>query len=187
MRLIKPLLAFALLSLPFMAHAGDFEGQFKFTSKAPKEDIFGTAKGTAALTGSAKDLTSLKGTITVPVASMMTGNNMRDEHLRSPTWLDAAAHPNITFAIKSVVVVSSEDKGKYTQAELKVTGDFTLHGVSKEITAPVTAKIKPDGKAKLTTDFSIALADYKVEGKAGVVGDKVGSSIECKASLKGSL
>ncbi|MCA9543107.1 MAG: YceI family protein [Myxococcales bacterium] len=187
MRLIKPLLAFALLSLPFMAHAGDFEGQFKFTSKAPKEDIFGTAPGKAALTGDAKDLTTLKGTISVPVAGMQTGNAMRDDHLRSATWLDAAQFAEITFTVKSVAVAKSEDKGKFIEAELKVTGDFTLHGVTKEITAPATIKIKPDGKAKITTDFTIALADYKVEGKAGVVGDKVGTSIACGATLTGSL
>ncbi len=188
MRVIKPLLLLtALVGLPFMGHAAPFTGQLKFTSKAPKEDIFGTAEGKADLKATPTDLTTLTGTITVPVSTMKTGNEMRDQHLLSPTWLDGAQFPNITYTVKSVVVGSTADKGKYTEAQVKVTGDFTLHGVTKEVVAPATLKIKPDGKTKITTEFNIALGDFKVEGKAGVVGDKVGSTIACEATLVGSL
>ena len=40
-------------------------------------------------------------------------------------------------------------------------------------------------KSKITTKFAIKLADYKVEGKAGLVGSKVGESIDCEATLVG--
>ena len=49
-----------LLGAP-QADAGAFKGKFKFTSKAPKEDIFGTATGQATLSGDIADITTVKG------------------------------------------------------------------------------------------------------------------------------
>ena len=69
------------------------KGKFKFTSKAPKEDIFGTATGQATLSGDIADITTVKGSITVPVKTMETGNTVRDDHLRGPDWLDERAFP----------------------------------------------------------------------------------------------
>ncbi|MEL6179932.1 MAG: YceI family protein [Myxococcota bacterium] len=182
---------FVASSLSLVAQSADaasFKGQFKFTSKAPKEDIFGTAKGTADLTIDPNDLTKLKGTITVPVKSMETGNETRDEHMHGSDWLDAGKHPNITFTITSVALDGAvKDSNGVKAAKLKVTGKFTLHGVSKTLTAPATIKWKADGKAKITTKFKIKLADYKVAGKDGVVGSKVGTSIACQVSLVGSV
>ena len=170
------------------ADAGDFKGKFKFTSKAPKEDIFGTATGKATLSGDLADITTVKGSITVPVNTMETGNTVRDDHLRSPDWLDEAKYPNIVFDVESVALdgAISEEKGMKA-AKLKVTGKFTLHGVTTPLTSNATIKWKEDGKAKITTSFTIALADYQVKGKAGIVGSKVGSTIACEATLVGSL
>ena len=170
------------------ADAGDFKGKFKFTSKAPKEDIFGTATGKATLSGDLADITTVKGSITVPVKTMETGNTVRDDHLRSPDWLDEAKYPNIFFEVESVALdgALSEEKGMKA-AKVKVTGKFTLHGVTTPLTSDATIKWKEDGKAKITTSFTIALADYQVKGKAGIVGSKVGTTIGCEATLVGSL
>lgn len=170
------------------ADAGAFKGKFKFTSKAPKEDIFGTATGQATLSGDIADITTVKGSITVPVKTMETGNTVRDDHLRSPDWLDEKSFPNIVFDVESVALngAVSEEKGMKA-AKVKVTGKFTLHGVTTPLTSDATIKWKDDGKAKITTSFTIALADYKVKGKAGIVGSKVGTTIACEATLVGSL
>ena len=170
------------------ADAGDFKGKFKFTVDGPKEAIFGTATGQASLSGDIADITSIKGSITVPVKTMETGNTVRDDHLRSPDWLDEAKYPNIVFDVESVALdgAISEEKGMKA-AKVKVTGKFTLHGVTTPLTSDATIKWKEDGKAKITTSFTIALADYQVKGKAGIVGSKVGSTIACEATLVGSL
>lgn len=61
---------------------------------------------------------------TVEVASINTGNKMRDDHLRSPDFFDAAKFPEIKFAVSSV---QKEASGWV------VKGQFTMHGVTKEI------------------------------------------------------
>jgi len=61
---------------------------------------------------------------TVEVASITTGNKMRDEHLRSGEFFDAAKLPEIKFATTGI----KKDDGEWV-----VTGQFTLHGVTKEI------------------------------------------------------
>ena len=67
---------------------------------------------------------------TIQTASIDTGNKNRDEHLRSADFFDAANHPTISFKSTSV-----KQKSKDTY---DVTGDFTMRGVTKRITLPVT-------------------------------------------------
>jgi polyisoprenoid-binding protein YceI len=61
---------------------------------------------------------------TVEVASINTGNKMRDDHLRSPEFFDAAKLPEIKFTTTGI---------KKEDGEWVVTGQFTLHGVTKEL------------------------------------------------------
>lgn len=66
----------------------------------------------------------------VDAASINTANTDRDNHLKSPDFFDVAKFPKITF---------KSSKIKKTGAEsFDVTGTFTMHGVAKEITLPVT-------------------------------------------------
>lgn len=61
---------------------------------------------------------------TVDVASINTGNKTRDDHLRSPDFFDVAKFPEIKFAVSSV----QKDASGWV-----VKGQFTMHGVTKEI------------------------------------------------------
>ncbi|MEO8378728.1 MAG: YceI family protein [Acidobacteriota bacterium] len=67
---------------------------------------------------------------TIQAASMDTGEPARDEHLRSPDFFEVAKYPAITFK-------STEVKTK-SATTFEVTGDLTMHGVTKRITVPVT-------------------------------------------------
>jgi polyisoprenoid-binding protein YceI len=67
---------------------------------------------------------------TVQVASIDTGIADRDNHLRSADFFDVAQHPTLTFKSTKVERVSD--------SEWKVTGPLTIHGVTKEVTLPVT-------------------------------------------------
>jgi polyisoprenoid-binding protein YceI len=65
---------------------------------------------------------------TVQIGSIDTGNEKRDGHLKSADFFDAEKFPTMGFASTSA---------KSTKAGLEVTGDLTLHGVTKSIVIPV--------------------------------------------------
>jgi polyisoprenoid-binding protein YceI len=67
---------------------------------------------------------------TIQANSVDTATPDRDKHLRSGDFFDVEKFPTITF--KSVKVVPTKTKDTYD-----VTGDFTMHGVTKRITLPV--------------------------------------------------
>ncbi|MEA2463095.1 MAG: hypothetical protein QOJ98_842 [Acidobacteriota bacterium] len=67
---------------------------------------------------------------TIQSTSIDTGNANRDEHLRSGDFFDAAKFPTIAF--KSTAVA------KKSENEYAVTGDLTMHGVTKRVTLPVS-------------------------------------------------
>ncbi len=69
--------------------------------------------------------------VSIDVASINTDNANRDAHLRSADFFDAEKFPTITFKSTSVKEVS--------KGQLQVTGDFTMHGVTKRITLPITS------------------------------------------------
>jgi len=80
---------------------------------------------------------------TIQAASVDTDNDNRDQHLRSADFFDVAKYPTITFKSTSV-----KPKSK---TEFDVTGDLTMHGITKRITLPVTFLgfgRGPDGKEK---------------------------------------
>lgn len=70
--------------------------------------------------------------VTIKTATIDTGVADRDKHLRSADFFDTDKFPEITF--KSTRIVPSGKKDVYN-----VTGNFTMHGVTKEITVPVEA------------------------------------------------
>jgi polyisoprenoid-binding protein YceI len=85
---------------------------------------FNKFKGAASIEG--EDLATLKVEVTIDAASIDTGHQKRDEHLRTPDFLDVAKYPTIAFVSKKIL---KGDPGK-----IKVIGDLTLHGVTREIT-----------------------------------------------------
>lgn len=63
--------------------------------------------------------------VTIQAASIATGDDKRDEHLRSPDFLDTAQFPTLTYKSRSVRHV----KG----SQFVVEGDLTVHGVTKPV------------------------------------------------------
>lgn len=80
----------------------------------------------------------------VDVSSIDTRDERRDGHLKSPDFFDAANYPTLTF--KSTKVESLGGN------EYKVTGDLTLHGVTK----PATFKAEYAGQGKSPYGFQVA-------------------------------
>ncbi|MBS1910565.1 MAG: YceI family protein [Bacteroidetes bacterium] len=169
------------------------KNQFNWLSSAPGETINGTAEGIAgSFTFDPKKPTSLKGTVSCQVATMKTGNETRDGHLKSPTWLDAAKYPAISFTIASV----SDVKVNRNQMTGKAVGTFTMHGVTKPMTIPFslqyidasaqTRERAPGDLVMVTAEFTVSLKDFNVAGRQGLIGSKVGETIKISAKLFGS-
>jgi polyisoprenoid-binding protein YceI len=71
----------------------------------------------------------------IDVASISTRDEKRDGHLKSPDFFDAEKFPKITFKSKSV-------KAKGADA-LSVTGDLSVHGVTKEVVLEIEGPSAP--------------------------------------------
>lgn len=168
------------------------QNQFSWLSKAPLENIRGTASGVSgSFTMNPKDVSSIRGTISAKVSTMKTGNTTRDKHLKSSDWLDAAKYPTIKFTISSIRSAS------VTGNKVKATavGSFTMHGVTKTISVPfeltyidasaATKKRASGDLVMIEADFTISLDDFNVSGKDGMVGSKVGETISINAKLFG--
>jgi polyisoprenoid-binding protein YceI len=118
--------------------------------------VFKEFSGTVEYDG--KDLSTFNARGTIKVASVDTAIAGRDEHLRGPDFFDAAKYPDITFAGKRV-----ERQGE----GYALIGDFTMHGVTKEIALPLTVAgpiVDPQGKTRigLETTLTINRQDYGI-------------------------
>ncbi len=182
--------ALALASVPNMAaaqsRAFDVQrGRVSFVSEAPLENINGrSGRATGNFTLDPANVSATRGTVTVPVASLRTGIDLRDEHLRSDTWLNAGAHPNSTFEITGVSGADSLTANE--DARVRITGNFTINGVSRQVTA--RARIKWDGadRVRVRCRFKINLSDFNVSIPA-VVRLKVSNEIRITVDIRGSV
>lgn len=146
---------------------------------------FGKFTGTLSL--DEKDITHSSVNVTIESASIDTRDAKRDEHLKSPDFFDVATFPQLTF--KSTKV---EKAGK----KLKVTGDLTLHGVTKSVVLTVegpTTEIKdPWGNTKrgVVASTTINRKDFGLSWNKALdagglaVGDEVTISIEAELNKK---
>lgn len=166
--------------------------QATFFSATPLEDINGLTNNiTGNVSFNVNDLKTLKGSISVSVATIKTGIDLRDEHLRSENWLNASSYPEITFKIKSVGDIKSMGDNKL---QAKVVGDFTLHGVTKETTADViltfldqseeTKKRAAGDLLGVRADFKVKLSEFGV--KNNLIGQKVAEVVEIGVNMVGS-
>ena len=119
-----------------------------------------------------KDITKSTVAVTIDAASINTDSTMRDNDLRSPKFFDVAKYPTITFKSTGVKEVA---KGK-----LEITGDFTLHGVTKRITFPITDAgtgpgMKPGSTVAGFVDGALTINrnDYDIKTYPGMLGDEV--------------
>lgn len=118
--------------------------------------------------------------MTVQATSIDTDTPRRDDDLRSENFFDVAKYPTLTF--KSVSVQ------KKSPTELAVTGDLTLHGVTKRITIPVevlgTIPFRGGEKAGFAASFSVDRKDYGItwnralDQGGALLGDEVKVSIQ---------
>jgi len=124
--------------------------------------------------------------VTIKTASVDTSVKMRDDDLRSANFFDAEKYPEISFKSKSV---KSSDKNT-----AEVTGDLTMHGVTKEVVLKVELIGKGSGmKGAIVTGWDATTAlkrsefglawNKAIEGTQ-VVGDDVKIELHIEADKK---
>ena len=166
--------------------------QATFFSSTPLEDVTGITNDVkGSVTFDVNDIKTLKGSVSISTGSINTGIDLRNEHMKSANWLDAESYPQITFTIKKVgdVQVVSDNSLK-----AKVTGDFSLHGVTKEVTADATMNYlveseqtrqrAPGDLLGVKANFDIVLSNYNVSNK--ILGEKVSDKIEIEVNIVGT-
>ncbi|HKM99835.1 MAG TPA: YceI family protein [Candidatus Binataceae bacterium] len=142
-------------------------------------------KTSGTITSEGTDPSSVQVNAVIDASSIDTRVDKRDGHLKSPDFLDVAKYPTVTF--KSTKVEAAGD-GKW-----KLSGDLTLHGVTRPVTLDVegpTPPIKdPFGKTRVgasaTTkinrkDFGLTW-NKALEAGGVLVGDEVSISIDVEA------
>lgn len=135
---------------------------------------FTKVSGSATYDPSDPSKTTLNATIDANTVD--TRVQMRDNDLRSPNFLDVQKYPTITFQSKQV---KSAGAGK-----LQISGDLTIHGVTKEVVLDVdgpSAPIKdPWGNQRIGASASTKInrKDFGINGAPGAVGDEISITID---------
>jgi polyisoprenoid-binding protein YceI len=131
-----------------------------------------------------QDITKSSVSVTIDATTIDTGTPMRDNDLKSANYFDVAKFPTITFKSTKIEQVSA--------GKLKVTGDLTIHGVTKSVVLDVdgpSAAIKdPWGntRAGIGAVTKINRQDFGVSGGAGAVGDDITITIDLEITKQKS-
>ena len=147
---------------------------FGFSSPSGR---FGIKDGTLAL--DEQDPAKSEINVTIDTTSLATGMDKFNEHIKSPDFLDAGKFPTATFKSTKVEVT-----GKDTA---KVSGDLTLHGVTKPVTLDV--KLNKEGEHPMTKKKAVGFSasttikrtDFGVDKYVPGVSDDVKIEIESEA------
>ena len=137
---------------------------------------FTKVSGTAKYDPADPSKTSLDATI--EANSVDTRVEMRDNDLRSPHFLEVEKYPTITFHSKQAKAAG--------EGKVQVTGDLTIHGVTKQVVLDVdgpSAAIKdPWGNQRIgaSATTKINRNDFGVSGAPGVVGDEITITIDAE-------
>ena len=160
-----------------------------FVSDAPLETMTGkSSKVTGSVTVDPADITKTKGSFEVPVVSLRTDNDLRDEHLQGDGWLDAKKNPKIHFEITEVILGKKDSRElKQNKAtKVQVRGKFTAHGVTKPVTANGTVKWSDDS-LRIQAKFIATLEDHHISVPSIVrlkVANEIAVSVDLRAVAK---
>jgi polyisoprenoid-binding protein YceI len=188
-----PLLAAGLSSPPATAQTWNVDPSHSSAEFSVRHLMISSVRGTfskvgGTITGDPKNPSGLTINATVDVASVDTREPDRDKHLRSPDFFDAEKFPVMTFKSKRVTAAGA--------GKMKITGDLTIKGITKEVVLDVegpTPEIKdPSGNTRIgasatTTinrkDFNI-LWNKTMDSGGMVVGEDVKITIDVELIKK---
>lgn len=104
------------------------------------------------------------GTVAVAAASVKTGNNTRDTHLRSADIFDTVGHPDITFTASSI---------RLSGQGVAVTGALTVRGRTRPLSFDAAVSVVDDREVGFDAEIQVNRGDYGLGWK----GDAIASMI----------
>ena len=125
-------------------------------------DISGTFNDfDVAVTATKPDFSDAVFELTANVASIDTRVEARDNHLKSPDFFDAASFPTLNFKSTGIKKVGKDD--------YKLTGNLTLHGITKPVTMDLKYKgtIENPQSKKKTAGFQVTGTINRSDFKLG--------------------
>ncbi|GBF06972.1 hypothetical protein DAERI_110154 [Deinococcus aerius] len=191
------LLSLAVLSL---AAASAAPAKFEVVSSAENANVMTVESETAVenFTGRTNKISGTltfdpvartgSGTVIIDGASIDTGIAARNGHMRSPAWLNFDKVPQVKFTATRVTRLSGD--------QYRVTGNLTLNGVTRPVTADATVRYTPAGDSTkaaglkgnvlaVSTKFNVKLSDFGVKNgqiTSGRVNDELAISVRFIAS-----
>jgi polyisoprenoid-binding protein YceI len=125
------------------------------------------------VTGSAAfddaDLRSADVEVRIDAATIDTGNAERDQHLRSADFLDVGTHPDIRFSSTRVEALEAN--------RFRVSGDLTLHGVTKPVQLEVTRDSSGADAITFTGHTELSRSAFGIEYSRLLIGDDIDVAI----------
>jgi len=184
---VAAVLAVALAAVPALPAVTRYEADVAHSNVGFSIPIFGGlshVRGkfnefTVSITYDDRDVTKSSVTAVIKAASIDTGIERRDAHLRNADFFDVEKFPEITFKSSRV-----EKQGGGFVAH----GTFTMHGVSKEIALPFTlngVRKAADGKTTLgvTARTTINRRDYGINFARPDNPDFLGDAVEVELNV----
>jgi polyisoprenoid-binding protein YceI len=101
--------------------------------------------------------------VTIDAASINTGNGLQNKHARSDEWFDVVKYPTIQYTSQKIVKAGNG---------YQVTGNLSIHGVTKQVLIPFTFQKTTSGGVFAGT-FTINRSDYKVGKPGGDVAEQI--------------
>jgi polyisoprenoid-binding protein YceI len=178
MKLVRWFAVAVILSLPLLAESNTWEIDPNHTASqfsirhlgiSTVRGLFEKTSGTVTYDPADPKKTTID--VSIDAATVNTRVERRDNDLRSPNFFDVAKYPTITFKSKRTEAAGS--------GKLKITGDLTIHGVTKEVVLDVEGPTEPMNDpmgsirmgASATT--TINRKDFGVNGAPAMAGEQV--------------
>lgn len=114
------------------------------------------SKLSGALLFDESDLANSRVEVSIEAASIHTGEDQRDAHLKSADFFDVEKFPTLAFKSKGVKIVRD--------GELSVEGDLTIHGITREVSFAVEGPTPPSKDPWGNTRIAIS-ASTKINRK----------------------
>ena len=138
-------------------------GMLSFDGHATVGDFVGSTTSVSGEFTGAPDISAVSGWVQAPVKTLTTRNGKRDKDLNKS--MESDKYPDLRFELTGI----SPKGGSADSLAVMLHGKLLLHGVTRTVALPATLHIR-GSEARVRSDFSLNLKDYRVGGLSKMLG-----------------